>query len=106
MNSAEAPQLILWLAAIGGLFAIVLLIVLFLVLRISWRLSRIEYLASRQQSQNEAAEPPPSKAETSPGGAFEAFLEEDPGRRDLSKGEQFSAYRRWRQEKGMNWSNS
>ena len=106
MNPTEASDLILWLAGIGGLFALVLLLVLVLVLRISWRLARIEYLATRQQSQSEATEQPPSQAETSPGGAFEAFLEEDPGRRDLTKGEQFSSYRRWRQERGLNWSNS
>ena len=106
MNATEAPELILWLAGIGGLLAFVLLLVLVLVLRISWRLARIERLATRQQPQSEATEPPPSKAETSPGGAFEAFLEEDPGRRDLTKGEQFSSYRRWRQERGLNWSNS
>ena len=106
MDTTEPTDLILWLAGIGGLFALVLLLVLVLVLRISWRLARIEYLATRQQSQSEATEPTPSKAETSPGGAFEAFLEEDPGRRDLTKGEQFSSYRRWRQERGLNWSNS
>ena len=106
MNTAQVPEFILWLAAIVGLFALVLLLVLVIVLRISWRLARIEYLATRQQSQSEATELPPSKAETSPGGAFEAFLEEDPGRRNLTKGEQFSSYRRWRQERGLNWSNS
>ena len=37
-------------------------------------------------------------------GEFETFLTEDPARRQLTKGEQFSAYRRWRQEKGLNWS--
>jgi hypothetical protein len=47
-----------------------------------------------------------SAGETSPGGAFEVFLGEDPSRREMAKGEQFSAYRRWRQEKGLNWSNS
>ncbi len=37
---------------------------------------------------------------------FEEFLNEDPSRRELSKGEQFSAFRKWRQERGMNWSKS
>ena len=40
------------------------------------------------------------------GGAFEDFLHEDPARRRLPKREQFAAYRLWRQEKGLNWSQS
>ncbi|MEI7956404.1 MAG: hypothetical protein WCJ66_14650 [Verrucomicrobiota bacterium] len=40
---------------------------------------------------------------STPRGEFETFLAEDPARQKLSKGEQFSAYRRWRQEKGLNW---
>lgn len=47
-----------------------------------------------------------SGAETPSGGAFEIFLSEEPSRRALTKSEQFAAYRQWRQEKGMNWSNS
>lgn len=38
------------------------------------------------------------------GGAFEAFLSEDPNRLALSKSEQFAEFRKWRKEKGMNWS--
>jgi hypothetical protein len=37
---------------------------------------------------------------------FEEFLDEDPSRKELSKGEQSSAFRKWRQERGMNWSKS
>ncbi|MBK1884344.1 hypothetical protein JIN85_18140 [Luteolibacter pohnpeiensis] len=46
----------------------------------------------------------PSGIETSPGGAFEAFLEEDPSRKLLKKSDQFKAYRKWRQANGLNWS--
>ena len=102
MPEAEAPTLIILLSVCAGLLVLVLL----LVLRISSRLSRIEKLAGQSPSRSESADQSPSKAETSPGGAFEAFLSEDPSRRDLPKGEQFSAYRQWRHEKGMNWSNS
>ncbi len=102
MPEAAAPTLVIMLAACGGLLVLVLL----LVLRISWRLSRIEKLAGQSPSRAEPAEQAPSKAETSPGGAFEAFLAEEPSRRALPKGEQFSAYRQWRHDKGMNWSNS
>lgn len=38
------------------------------------------------------------------GGPFDEFLAEDPGRKNLSKSEQFAAYRAWRQAKGLNWS--
>ena len=75
-----------------------------LMLWITRRLSRIERLLARDSGRLEMAELAPSMAETSAGGAFEAFLREDPVRRGLTKGEQFAAYRQWRQEKGMNWS--
>ncbi len=35
---------------------------------------------------------------------FRQFLEEDPARREMSKKEQFSAFRKWRSERGLNWS--
>lgn len=36
---------------------------------------------------------------------FAEFLAEDPARRELPKKEQFAAFRRWRDEKGLNWKN-
>ena len=102
MPESEAPTLIILLSLCAGLLVVVVL----LVLRISSRLSRIEKLTGRPPARAEPAEQAPSKAETSAGGAFEAFLAEDSSRRDLPKGEQFSAYRQWRHDKGMNWSNS
>ena len=102
MPEVESSTLILLLSLCAGL----LIILLLLVLRISWRLARIEKFSGSSPTRVETSDQAPSKAETSPGGAFEAFLAEDPARRDLPKGEQFSAYRHWRQEKGMNWSNS
>lgn len=102
MPDAAAPTLIILLAVCAALLVLVLL----LVVRISWRLLRIENLVARSPSRADSSEPAPSKAETSPGGAFEAFLAEDPSRRELPKGEQFSAYRQWRHDKGLNWSNS
>ncbi len=95
-----APILIILLSAC----VIMLVLVLLLVMRISSRLSRLEKFGGQSSAQAEPAGQAPSKGETSAGGAFEAFLAEDPSRRDLPKGEQFSAYRRWRQDNGMNWS--
>ena len=34
---------------------------------------------------------------------FEAYLDEEPARRQLPKKEQFAGYRRWRAERGLNW---
>lgn len=34
---------------------------------------------------------------------FAEFLAENPARRELPKKEQFAAFRRWREEKGLNW---
>ncbi len=74
--------------------------------RISMRLSRIERQLADMANRSDPEAFPPSGAETSPGGAFETFLSEDPARRALPKPEQFAAYRKWRQENGLNWSAS
>lgn len=102
MPESEAPTLVILLSSCGGL----LVLVLFMTFRLSRRLSRIEGLLGQSANRHESSGSAPSEAETSSGGAFEAFLSEDPARREMAKGEQFSAYRRWRQEKGLNWSNS
>ncbi len=101
-ETETSATVMILLASCAGL----LLLVLLLILRLFKRLSRIESLISRNNGRAESPEQAPSVAETSPGGAFEEFLGEDPSRRDLTKGEQFAAYRQWRHEKGMNWSNS
>jgi hypothetical protein len=102
MPESTAPTMVILLSTC----AVLLVLVLLLVLRISWRLARLEKAAGQSPSRVESADSAPTKAETSPGGAFEAFLAEDPSRRDLPKGEQFTAFRQWRSAKGMNWSNS
>ena len=102
MPESEGSTLVILLSSCAGL----LVLALFMIFRISARLSRIESLLAQSTSHPESPESAPSAVETSSGGAFEAFLSEDPGRRQLTKGEQFSAYRRWRQENGLNWSNS
>ncbi|NQX01878.1 hypothetical protein HQ447_14575 [bacterium] len=100
MPETQAPTLVILLALCAGL----LVVTLFLIVRMSRKLSRIEsFLTDRQPESTVAA---PGAAETLTGGAFEEFLTEDPARRDLPKAQQASAYRAWRQQKGMNWSNS
>ena len=98
----DLSTLVILLSACVGLLVLMVLVAF----RISSRLARIEKQVVQVQSRQVAADLAPTAAETSAGGAFEIFLSEDSTRRNLSKGEQFSAYRNWRQEKGMNWSNS
>lgn len=74
--------------------------------RICGQLGRIGKLANLGTADAPVLENEISSAETSHGGAFEAFLSEEPARREMTKGEQFAAYRQWRNDKGMNWSNS
>lgn len=81
-----------------------LVLVLLGQLRLGARLKRLEKGGQKPANAAAQKENEPSAAESAPGGAFEAFLGEDPARRELPKSEQFAAYRQWRQEKGLNWS--
>ena len=75
-----------------------------ILMRVVGRLARLERLIRHNDSRRETASAAPSPAETSAGGAFETFLAEDNARRDMLKKDQFAAYRKWRQENGLNWS--
>jgi hypothetical protein len=83
-----------------------MVVLVFLVLGMLARLRRIERMLMGRSSRPEDATPDNFHADRQAGGAFEMFLSEDPERRYLPKGEQFAAYRQWRQEKGLNWSGS
>lgn len=102
MPEPESNSVMILLGICVGLLVLVLL----LIFRVSARISQVESLLVRNLSRPETGDDAPSVAETSPGGAFEEFLNEDAQRRNLTKSEQFTAYRQWRQEKGMNWSKS
>lgn len=102
MVELEANTVIILLGSCLSL----LILALLLVFRISSRVHRIEILLLHTVGQAEPVNGTPSDAETSAGGAFEMFLSEDPQRRSLPKAEKFAAYRQWRNEKGLNWSNS
>ncbi|MEX1113961.1 MAG: hypothetical protein WEB53_01850 [Akkermansiaceae bacterium] len=106
MPEPEVPSYVLTLVYLLSACLSLLGLLLIMSFRISRRLGRIERQAGAVRVETLAAEAGPSLAETSPGGAFETFLNEDPSRRELNKGEQFAAYRQWRHENGMNWSNS
>lgn len=103
MPSDATPMMPLLIYIALGLLLLLLLLTGWLGVRIG----RIEKsLAKFSSRPDPAPDSQPPAIETQPGGAFEAFLAEDPERRKLPKSEQFAAYRRWRQEKGLNWSNS
>ena len=109
MPDPETPAFAFQLLILASACLVLLIFLLIMTFRISGRLARIErqrIQTTHNKGNPESAERGPSLAETSPGGAFEAFLKEDPARREMSKAEQFAAYREWRDEKGMNWSNS
>ena len=83
-----------------------MVLVLGLVIGISRRLCRLERWLVEVESRRESTVSELAAGERAAGGAFEEFLNEEPKRRMLPKNEQFAEYRRWRQEKGLNWSNS
>ena len=97
MSETEVLVCIILLAVCSGLLVSILLAVI----RNGRSLRGIERaLQSRDTARTSAV----VAAGTSPRrGEFETFLAEDPARQKLTKGEQFSAYRRWRQDKGLNW---
>lgn len=83
-----------------------MILVLGLVIGISRRLRRIEHWMVELDARREIDGSVSREVEPAASGAFEEFLNEAPERRKLPKNEQFAEYRRWRQEKGLNWSNS
>ena len=102
MPEFASSTVVILLASLLG----VVLLLLVWVFGISRTLLRIERRMSESAPSQRLADSSPSSAETSAGGAFESFLSEDPARRKLTKAEQFAEYRKWRQENGLNWTNS
>jgi len=100
MSGTEISTLLVLLAVCAGCLG-VLLVVALLGTR---RLRRIELLLEERGARAAPKASAAGAGVSAPRGEFEAFLTEDPARQMLPKGEQFKAYRRWRQEKGLNWS--
>lgn len=101
MPQADTSTVVILLAACTGFLFLVFLVLI----GIRAQLTRLERLLAVKKEVVLPPSPAPA-VESSPGGTFEIFLSEDPERKALSKKEQAAAYRKWRQEKGMNWSNS
>lgn len=91
-----------------GILLLLVLIVLLLLLVLTLGLrSAVARLERRQLHQPDGKEPIARNTETeAKESAFQAFLAEDPRRLALSKSDQSAAFREWRRQKGMNWSNS
>jgi hypothetical protein len=88
--------------ALGSLLLMQVILLLAL-LRLSARVSSLFRLIASPvpPASQELADRKESNGEQ--GRWFAEFLAEDPSRRDLPKKEQFAAFRRWREEKGLNW---
>ncbi|MBB5353797.1 hypothetical protein HNR46_004060 [Haloferula luteola] len=102
-NAADFP------VALWGLLGLILVFQLVgLVQRVllGAQLRRLEKSLERRRKEPSASveERAPSGSEDDSGGLFEAYLDENPERRMLSKKEQFDGFRKWRNEKGLNWS--
>jgi hypothetical protein len=67
-------------------------------------LSRYDGSRREETPVNETESEERSSAEQ--GRQFAEFLNEDPARMELTKKEQFEAFRRWRSQKGLNWRGS
>ena len=106
MPETEMPPHVFQLMIFLSLILLLLGIQVIVCVRIGGRIKQLGNRLDGISKNPVSHENEPSHAETSAGGAFEAFLGEDAARRAMPKAEQFSAYRKWRQEKGMNWSNS
>lgn len=85
---------------------VLLAIILILLFNITGKLSVLTVKLQKNNRSTKLTETDaePNVAEVGPGTPFEEFLNEEPQRRSLSKNEQFKAYRKWRAEKGLNYS--
>jgi hypothetical protein len=88
-----------------GLLAVLQLITLIALGRLSRRVAALSR-SSAPATPVPAAEAPlrrEKETQSEQNRWFEVFLAEDPARAELPKKEQFAAFRRWREDKGLNW---
>lgn len=86
-----------------GALVVLQLLVIVMLLRLSGRVARLSrrIAAPVPPAVKDLGERKESNAEQKK--SFALFLAEDPARAQLPKKDQFAAFRRWREEKGMNW---
>lgn len=105
MPETDLSTVVTLIAVCAGLLSLILVWVVL----VGSRLARIERLLALKKGESRAetaAQQAREAIDSRAGGQFERFLEEDPSRKLLTKKEQSVTYRKWRQEQGMNWSNS
>ncbi|MDP4623707.1 MAG: hypothetical protein NWT08_01075 [Akkermansiaceae bacterium] len=107
------PQFPLAITILAYVATGALVLILLLLVNIHARLGIVAGKLSAKSSRSSisvkapAEEPEPQEiSEPEPGTPFHEFLTEDPTRRSLTKKEQSKAYRKWRADKGLNWSKS
>ena len=100
MQEPPYPTIIILVSTSVGL----LVLAVFLLLRISRSLVRIQGLLAANPPSQPGGLRESGAEEPATGGAFETFLSEDPERRNMTRKDQFAAYRNWRRAKGLNWS--
>ena len=102
-NSLETQfPLSITILCYSGVF--LLFVILLLLFRINVQLAKLSIRLSKSSRSSKLAEPEPQHTEAEPDTPFEEFLNEDMQRRSLSKKDQSEAYRKWRSEKGLNWT--
>jgi hypothetical protein len=103
MPESTFPLSIIVLAYIATAILLVIMILLF---RMNGRITALSAKLGRNSRAAKLTEPgaEPNVVKADPGTAFDEFLKEDPERRSLAKKEQSKAYRKWRADKGLNWS--
>jgi len=106
MPPAAYQEFPLSIIVLAYLATAILLVIMILLLRMNGNIAALSAKLSRSNRSAKLEEPDaaPNIAEADPGTPFEEFLNEEPERRSLTKKEQFKAYRKWRAEKGLNWS--
>lgn len=106
MPTPIEPQFPLSITILCYTGVFVLIVITIMLFRINGRLEALSAKLSKSSRASKLAEPDaePQQIEVPSGTQFEKFLDEDPKRRTLAKKEQFKAYRKWRDEKGLNWS--
>ena len=87
-----------------SVLSVLLLLVLVFLLKISYRLNRLELLnASLQEDVTAEVATVTKTSSREEASEFEKFLEEDGTRRMLSKREQAADFRDWRKQRGVTW---
>ena len=87
-----------------SVLSVLLLLVLVFLLKISYRLNRLEFRnASLQEDVTAEVATVTKTSSREEASEFEKFLEEDGTRRMLSKREQAADFRDWRKQRGVTW---